>query len=90
MCGEHFSPPPMMPAIPGSSPHVRGALHLRVNLRHVAGIIPACAGSTKGSMTVKSTLRDHPRMCGEHFVIGYKGMLKLGSSPHVRGALGGS
>ena len=86
MCGEHALNEMKIPREVGSSPHVRGARGSCVVPERVGGIIPACAGSTKGSMTVKSTLRDHPRMCGEHKKI--KGITggAAGSSPHVRGA----
>ena len=89
MCGEHALNEMKIPREVGSSPHVRGARGSCVVPERVGGIIPACAGSTKGSMTVKSTLRDHPRMCGEHKKI--KGITggAAGSSPHVRGAPGG-
>ena len=89
MCGEHAVAVRVFPYSWGSSPHVRGARGSCVVPERVGGIIPACAGSTKGSMTVKSTLRDHPRMCGEHKKI--KGITggAAGSSPHVRGAPGG-
>ena len=46
MCGEHSTSRPSGSPASGSSPHVRGAL-LRARLAGVmAGIIPACAGST--------------------------------------------
>ena len=70
----------------GSSPHVRGALKQDVARLRTAGIIPACAGSTRSTTARSPGIRDHPRMCGEHqFVDGFPGGQK-GSSPHVRGA----
>ena len=86
MCGEHALNEMKIPREVGSSPHVRGARGSCVVPERVGGIIPACAGSTKGSMTVKSTLRDHPRMCGEHVVSEHLHGHVQGSSPHVRGA----
>ena len=35
-------------------------------------------------------LRDHPRMCGEHFGDNVAGWARAGSSPHVRGAHAGA
>ncbi len=32
--------------VPGSSPHVRGALDVKAEQEGFSGIIPACAGST--------------------------------------------
>ena len=46
MCGEHEKILLYGDAIPGSSPHVRGALDSGVNQVERTGIIPACAGST--------------------------------------------
>ena len=86
MCGEHTDLGKIVRVQWGSSPHVRGAPYRPAVFRHRAGIIPACAGSTKGSMTVKSTLRDHPRMCGEHDPPCWSLHVFQGSSPHVRGA----
>ena len=50
----------------GSSPHVRGARRQRGPCGPVAGIIPACAGSTPVPRRRASPDWDHPRMCGEH------------------------
>ena len=50
----------------GSSPLARGA-PVRVDSEHVhAGIIPACAGSTRSSRRSLRPRRDHPRLRGEH------------------------
>ena len=58
--------------------------HIAVVIR---GIIPACAGSTSLSVRVVSVRRNHPRMCGEHYVHRPQLDWDVGSSPHVRGAL---
>ena len=47
MCGEHTPFAAAAEAIPGSSPHVRGAHHRRGEFVFAWGIIPACAGSTR-------------------------------------------
>ena len=72
----------------GSSPHVRGALFAVLFDLRVVGIIPACAGSTPSYRLRLDQARDHPRMCGEHRSVLVLSHLALGSSPHVRGALG--
>ena len=72
----------------GSSPHVRGAPLLGWNACQGKGIIPACAGSTARKGMSLSASRDHPRMCGEHAVVGSQAVPGSGSSPHVRGAHG--
>ena len=51
----------------GSSPHARGALPRGHHRGRGAGIIPACAGSTRSCRSSLKPLRDHPRMRGEHF-----------------------
>ena len=71
----------------GSSPHVRGARDLHIQGEHVAGIIPACAGSTHWQYRGRASAGDHPRMCGEHFRVKVRVSKRPGSSPHVRGAL---
>ena len=66
MCGEHFVAKVFDSCWLGSSPHVRGAREVgRIGVR-LAGIIPACAGSTSAASLSRPLFRDHPRMCGEH------------------------
>ena len=65
---------------------MRGAQVHGLLRRHVAGIIPACAGSTRLVLPLLRTFRDHPRMCGEHGGVNNYNNPTLGSSPHVRGA----
>ena len=86
MCGEHLSFMAFLMVSAGSSPHVRGARHHlhKIATRH--GIIPACAGSTGLHAIRGCSLRDHPRMCGEHTTDDSFNLDHMGSSPHVRGA----
>ena len=49
-------------------------------------IIPADAGSTLASISIRKDLRDHPRRCGEHHGVGLPGGGRGGSSPQMRGA----
>ena len=86
MCGEHLWMQASTGATSGSSPHVRGALWPRVSGRASIGIIPACAGSTRGNRDYCLLSGDHPRMCGEHWPSCGKRCVFAGSSPHVRGA----
>jgi len=64
--GEHmpygWSPVP----VPGSSPRARGAPQSVRGEAERAGIIPACAGSTRSNTRAQVTYRDHPRVRGEH------------------------
>ena len=87
MCGEHSSSISTPYVNWGSSPHVRGARWSRSPRSRRTGIIPACAGSTWSHSNDPPYTRDHPRMCGEHFICGRTLSASAGSSPHVRGAL---
>ena len=86
MCGEHLLPVSLLFCSPGSSPHVRGALGITQSDVADAGIIPACAGSTRTRLVPCRGNRDHPRMCGEHLIVPEISLVVSGSSPHVRGA----
>ena len=86
MCGEHWSDGQLVAVPGGSSPHVRGApLNLAAS-DGMAGIIPACAGSTYANTDGCILSGDHPRMCGEHYALFASARALPGSSPHVRGA----
>ena len=87
MRGEHVDGLGRGLRLRGSSPHARGA-HNAVALRvAVAGIIPACAGSTLLYLDLHARNRDHPRMRGEHLQYPGTPLVLSGSSPHARGAL---
>ena len=86
MCGEHNRGSSFGQSHKGSSPHVRGAQRLERQSCSLSGIIPACAGSTSWETLRRSSIRDHPRMCGEHPLVTSSASPSAGSSPHVRGA----
>ena len=67
---------------------MRGARRASRSASIVSGIIPACAGSTGLHAIRGCSLRDHPRMCGEHTTDDSFNLDHMGSSPHVRGARG--
>ena len=70
----------------GSSPRMRGApcpSYLGVWLQ---GIIPAYAGSTNYRPVPQNLSRDHPCVCGEHYLVAGSDELYYGSSPRMRGA----
>ena len=89
MCGEHALFDLTGCTARGSSPHVRGAPCDGLGGIMTKRIIPACAGSTSGSPAPPAISTDHPRMCGEHMTWLQWHYDRLGSSPHVRGALAG-
>ena len=66
VCGEHSHELEHVVALQGSSPRMRGTLAAHVDLRRVAGIIPAYAGNTACRPVWRSARGDHPRVCGEH------------------------
>ena len=68
-CGEHWSLPAVLSTAAGSSPLVRGAPLLVRDGSPQPGIIPARAGSTLCFRTAEANRRDHPRSCGEHFMV---------------------
>ena len=85
--GEHKSPTLSSEYAPGSSPLARGARTINGDVVDVGGIIPACAGSTRGSGAALWGARDHPRLRGEHRSAQYFAASSGGSSPLARGAL---
>ena len=86
MRGEHIPCLPICTAMPGSSPHARGAQGLTRPRVQVCGIIPAYAGSTCRPCRPASTRWDHPRMRGEHSASSTTYLPPAGLSPHARGA----
>ena len=84
--GEHGATWEIRDRSPSSSPHTRGARNLLHGNIGGAKIIPAYAGSTDDASRLCSRIEDHPRIRGEHLVIGDEKHNHRGSSPHTRGA----
>ena len=88
VCGEHAGCRQHIGRQAGSSPRVRGTFagsgHLNVNLR----FIPACAGNITRKPCSSLHWSVHPRVCGEHWGGGIEHLVKIGSSPRVRGTSG--
>ena len=87
VCGEHAFRIYATANRSGSSPRMRGALLFLKIDAHKAGIIPAYAGSTRGSAYRTQGQWDHPRVCGEHTTLRRTPVSPSGSSPRMRGAL---
>ncbi len=66
VCGEHALGLHQSYPTGGSSPRMRGTLHIRLGGHHRNGIIPAYAGNTAHPSGSAVRPRDHPRVCGEH------------------------
>ena len=74
--------------VEGSSPRMRGALHLETSVSLRYRIIPADAGSTLWvALAHPEGGGDHPRGCGEHNLGWIRKAKLVGSSPRMRGAL---
>ena len=84
MCGEHSFNIHQFAGEQGSSPHVRGARSGGSSVSLLMGIIPACAGSTKGAFGIQGRHWDHPRMCGEHALNGFDAS-QFGDHPRMCG-----
>ena len=79
---------PAKPRI-GSSPHTRGAPAAINGRSGRCRIIPAYAGSTFSRIFPALPKADHPRIRGEHLKPDYVDLVRVGSSPHTRGARAG-
>ena len=65
---------------------MRGAPHIIGYVLWDGRIIPAYAGSTLGVPLGYYGTGDHPRVCGEHFILARIPLVGRGSSPRMRGA----
>ena len=68
VCGEHRIVRVRVTAVAGSSPRMRGTLHVVTITQDRGGIIPAYAGNTWCRSAVARCPWDHPRVCGEHLI----------------------
>ena len=65
-CGENELRPRGGLRGEGSSPRVRGKPSATMRTDRIAGLIPARAGKTRLSPSMRSAARAHPRACGEN------------------------
>ena len=66
VCGEHVSMTERMRLSSGSPPRMRGAQCHWWKNDYGRGITPAYAGSTMTVYETADSMKDHPRVCGEH------------------------
>ena len=86
-CGENHRWGEVSGDVGGSSPRMRGKLHLQVRAHRKRRLIPAHAGKTFDRGWLKPRERAHPRACGEN-VPPIRGVYEVsGSSPRMRGKL---
>ena len=74
------------PALPGSSPRMRGSLSVTKYGINSTRIIPAHAGLTPRGPSSAAAQRDHPRACGAHLKLKDVATMLSGSSPRMRGS----
>ncbi len=84
-CGANSTDSPRQRNRPGSSPRMRGKLHLGLPGGEEKRIIPAHAGQTLGSTRTVWCSTDHPRACGANQLKDTEDKLSDGSSPRMRG-----
>ena len=85
VCGENGESTSESDRLPGSPPRVRGKRGRTATVTPVDGITPACAGKTLCYTRKEPSAGDHPRVCGENFIIPSLCAMSLGSPPRVRG-----
>ena len=85
MRGEHTVGGRYRVRAAGSSPRARGTRVILGQGGLQAGIIPACAGNTRWSLSLSRAVRDHPRVRGEHYGVVSDLHHLAGSSPRARG-----
>ena len=85
MCGEKSCQTGAASLALGSPPRMRGKGVKHRDGRVRVGITPAYAGKSCRRLERRSGKEDHPRMCGEKQIKGFKHDGHMGSPPHVRG-----
>ena len=85
VCGENEHQEAVKAQYSGSSPRVRGKPAAASTFPALSGLIPACAGKTRGCSRAGTPRPAHPRACGENDVHAEASVRFEGSSPRVRG-----
>ena len=84
VCGNHRLRLALYSFASGSPPRVREPLRLQFVQILNFGITPACAGTTAHTSSIRTTARDHPRVCGNHCNRVSAYAFTSGSPPRVR------
>ena len=85
VCGEQLSGAACRHAGGGSPPRVRGTGIRRCISSAHSRITPACAGNSPSDGAKGGNQQDHPRVCGEQFIVAVAHDDAGGSPPRVRG-----
>ena len=84
-CGENRLSDKPSRLKPGSPPRMRGKPSTTSKTSLRSGITPADAGKTRRVYANDTHKRDHPRGCGENFVVSRSKRRAAGSPPRMRG-----
>ena len=84
-CGEKLLEPIYVGLGSGSPPPMRGKDSYSATLAAGTRITPAHAGKSSASMSSASAQGDHPRPCGEKFIVTSHYQPRSGSPPPMRG-----
>ena len=85
MCGEQYKIMDFFVRFKGSPPRVRGTDWRWPRWIWIFRITPACAGNRWSCRRPWWTRWDHPRVCGEQYLLEMKTWVGEGSPPRVRG-----
>ena len=85
MCGEKGDEKCQLTFSVGSPPRVRGEAFMERNPFLGGWITPACAGRRQEAVCPTCGQPDHPRVCGEKFIMLLLMCAIRGSPPRVRG-----
>ena len=84
-CGENEEPQiPQLPNV-GSPPRMRGKQPPKQDTARASRITPAHAGKTSISSSLRGSIADHPRACGENYSLSCGIPMGCGSPPRMRG-----
>ena len=84
VCGEKLDRTVLSVEAEGSPPPVRGKASRAGLLRQRKRITPACAGKSPVDLLIRNAPQDHPRLCGEKFILVCRAEERAGSPPRVR------
>ena len=85
LCGEKVENPVPSRVYEGSPPPMRGKGVLPFRVLPFRGITPAYAGKSLISQAPDRSRQDHPRLCGEKYLVSYHTVGAAGSPPPMRG-----
>ena len=85
LCGEKVRILLVTTSVLGSPPPMRGKGICRKDLKMRQRITPAYAGKSKSEQNPQNLNWDHPRLCGEKYLVQLTRLFVSGSPPPMRG-----